>query len=310
MSLAHWSIDPPFGYLAVAYVVISAFLYILGGRARGGTPLRREPLRALSFFAGLAVIVLALDSPIDYYADSLFWIHMVQHILLLTVAPPLILLGHPWPRMWRALPLQTRTTVGRTIAGARYTAPLRAMARPLPAWLLFNVTLVAWHIPAFYNATLTNNAIHQTEHAMFFFFGLLFWARVVDPGPLRPRLEWPARMLYVTSAMLVCWVLAIALVVVQHPLYSHYADLLHRPGGLSALGDQQIAGGVMWVLGSAAYTVALLVGVYSWMGADNDGRQQVGVVKTGIDNGPHRPEPAVTMDVHNGTHQRETAVTT
>lgn len=110
MSLAHWSIDPPLGYLAVAYVVVSAVLYLLGGRARrgagrtrGGTPIRREPLRTLSFFTGLAVIVLALNSPIDYYADSLFWIHMVQHILLLTVAPPLILLGHPWPRMWRAL---------------------------------------------------------------------------------------------------------------------------------------------------------------------------------------------------------------
>ena len=276
MSLAHWSIDPPLGYLAVAYVVVSAVLYLLGGRARrgpgrtrGGTPIRREPLRTLSFFTGLAVIVLALNSPIDYYADSLFWIHMVQHILLLTVAPPLILLGHPWPRMWRALPLRTRTSVGRTIAGSGFTAPLRALARPLPAWILFNVTVVAWHIPAAYNATLTSNVIHQTEHAMFFFCGLLFWAWVVDPGPLRPPLSWPTRCVYVAGAMVVGWVLAIALVVVQHPIYPHYADLVHRVGGLSALSDQQVAGGVMWVLGSAAYTVTLLIGIYRWLGADS-----------------------------------------
>jgi cytochrome c oxidase assembly factor CtaG len=104
---------------------------------------------------------------------------------------------------------------------------------------------------------------------MFFFFGLLFWARVVDPGPLRPRLAWSTRIVYVSSAMVVGWVLAIALVVVQHALYAHYADLTYRPGGLTALGDQQIAGGVMWVLGSAAYTVTLLIGVYRWLAADS-----------------------------------------
>jgi cytochrome c oxidase assembly factor CtaG len=269
MSLARWSIDPPLGWLAVAYVALSAVLYLLGGRARGGTPHRRELLRALSFFTGLAVVVIALNSPIDYYADDLFWVHMVQHVLLLTVAPPLILLGHPWPRMWRALPLRTRTVVGRTIAGSAFTAPLRALARPLPAWILFNVAVVAWHIPSAYNATLTSEVIHQLEHAMFFFFGLLFWARVVDPGPLRPRLIWPTRIVYVAGAMVVGWVLAIALVVVQHPLYAHYADLAYRPGGLTALSDQQIAGGVMWVLGSAAYTVTLLIGVYRWLAADS-----------------------------------------
>jgi putative membrane protein len=310
MSLAHWSIDPPLGYLAVAYVVISAVLYLLGGRRSGGTPLRREPLRALSFFSGLAVIVLALNSSIDYYADSLFWVHMVQHILLLTVAPPLILLGHPWPRMWRALPLRTRTVVGRTVAGSRITAPLRAMARPLPAWVLFNVTVVAWHIPAAYNATLTSNLIHQTEHAMFFFFGLLFWARVVDPGPLRPRLTWPTRMIYVASAMVVGWVLAIALVVVQHPLYPHYADLTYRPGGISALGDQQVAGGVMWVLGSVSYTVTLLIGIYRWLAADSDAHQRPVAVTFGANGGPPQRPGAATIDVDNGAPRREPALTT
>src|SRR5436305_13346795 len=163
--LARWSIDPPLGYVAVGYVVISAALYLLGGRS-AGTPARREPLRAASFFAGLLVIVLALDSPIDYYADQLFWVHMIQHILLLTVAPPLILLGRPWPRMWRALPLRTRTAVGRTMARSRLTAPLRALAQPVPAWILFNAILVAWHVPAAYNATLTSNGIHELEHAL------------------------------------------------------------------------------------------------------------------------------------------------
>ena len=89
--------------------------------------------------------------------------------------------------------------------------------------MLFNATFVAWHIPGAYDPTLSSGAIHDVEHAMFFFTGLLFWARVIDPGPLRPRLEWPARIAYVVGAMIVGWMLAITLVLVPHPLYPHYA---------------------------------------------------------------------------------------
>jgi cytochrome c oxidase assembly factor CtaG len=265
--VTRWSVDPPLGYLALAYVVVSAVLYVLGGRAKG-TNLRGEPLREVSFFAGLAVIVLALNSPIDGYADDLFWVHMIQHILLLTLAPPLILLGRPWPRMWRSLPLQTRTKVGRVLNRGRWTAPIRALARPLPAWLLFNLTVVLWHIPSAYNATLTSNLLHQLEHAMFFFFGMLFWARVIDPGPLRPRLIWPVRVGYTAAAMVVGWVLAIVLVSVPHPLYAHYANLVHRPGGITAMTDQQFAGGIMWVPGSIAYSLTVMLGFYRWLEPD------------------------------------------
>jgi putative membrane protein len=268
MSLTDWSIDP-----SLAYVGIAGLLYWLGGR-RGGTRMPQDPLRTAAFIGGLVTIVLALDSPIDTYADTLFWVHMTQHVLLLTVAPPLILLGRPWPRMWRALPLRTRTTVGRTIARGRWSAPLRALARPLPAWLLFNATIVAWHIPAAWNATLSSARIHNLEHATFFFFGLLFWARVIDPGPLRPRLIWPTRVAFVVGAMLVGWMLAIALVLVPHPLYGHYAALAQRPGGISALTDQQIAGGIMWVPGSLAYGITVLIGLYRWLEPDTAARHQ------------------------------------
>jgi putative membrane protein len=256
VDLGGWTIQA-----ALVYVVVAGLLYWLGGR-RWRKP---EPLRTASFVAGLVTIVVALDGPIDNYADQLFWVHMLQHVLLLTLAPPLILLGRPWPRMWRALPLRARTTIGRTVARAGWTAPLRALARPLPAWVLFNGTIVLWHIPPAYNATLTNETIHNCEHAMFFFTGLLFWARVIDPGPLRPRLQWLARVAYVVGGMVVGWILAITLVLVPNPLYAHYADLATRPGGLSALTDQQIAGGVMWVLGSISFGIAMLIGFYRWL---------------------------------------------
>jgi cytochrome c oxidase assembly factor CtaG len=159
-------------------------------------------------------------------------------------------------------------------------APVRALARPLPAWILFNATFVAWHIPAAYDATLTSGVIHAIEHAMFFFTGLLFWARVIDPGPLRPRLVWPARIAYVAGAMVVSWALAITLVILPHPAYGYYASLATRPGGISALTDQQFAAGVMWVLGSVAYTITFMIGFYKWLEPDQPATQSSAALTT------------------------------
>src|ERR1700735_2915815 len=134
---AHWSLDP-----SLIYVAVSAVMYVVGGM-RPGTSRSRTPkssderLHELAFAAGLASIVIALDSPIDYYSEQLFWVHMGQHIILLTVAPPLIL----------------------TLASARWTAPIRAIARPASAFILFNGNMLLWHIPAAYNLTLNHQWI-------------------------------------------------------------------------------------------------------------------------------------------------------
>jgi putative membrane protein len=283
MSLSTWSWDP-----SLIYVVPAAALYALGSRPRTGRP---SALQAAAFYAGLLSIVLAVDSPIDTYADELLWVHMLQHIVLLTVAPPLILLGRPWPTMWRALPLRARTVLAREVASSRLAAPLRALAKPLAAWILFNATIVVWHIPAAYDLTERNGAVHVCEHAMFFFFGLLFWARVIDVGPLRPHLQWPARIAYIVGAMIVGWVLAIVFIVAPQPIYQHYADLPSRPGGISALTDQQLAGGMMWVGGSIAFTIALLVGLYHWVAPEPPPRAAV-LDRVGFPPPPNGSSPA------------------
>src|SRR2546421_5262965 len=133
MDFAGWSIEPP-----LAYVVVAGLLYWLGGR---GLRSRQQPLRTASFWAGMATIVLALDSPIDVAADKLFWAHMVQHVLLLTAAPPLILLGRPWPRMWRGPPPWLRAKGGRGGGRAGGAPPPRARGRTPPARGLFYGTL-------------------------------------------------------------------------------------------------------------------------------------------------------------------------
>ncbi|HTY97858.1 MAG TPA: cytochrome c oxidase assembly protein [Solirubrobacteraceae bacterium] len=263
MDLSNWSWDP-----SLFYVVPAAVLYALGSRPKAGRP---SALEAAAFYTGLLSLVIAVDSPIDSYADQLLWIHMLQHIILLTVAPPLILLGRPWPTMWRALPRRPRASFAREVA----RSPARAVAKPLAAWILFNGAIIVWHIPSAYDLTERNGLVHACEHAMFFFFGLLFWARVIDNGPLRPRLQWPARIAYIVGAMIVGWVLAIVFVVEQHPIYQHYADLPSRPGGISALTDQQLAGGMMWVGGSVSFTIALLVCLYKWVAPEPPARTPV-----------------------------------
>ncbi len=291
--MSHWSLNP-----SLFYVVVAGSLYVLGGLGRRPAPGREleARLRAACFAVGLVAIVLALDSPVDYYSDRLFWVHMSQHILLLSVAPPLILLGKPWPRMWRALPLRTRTTTGRALVRSRWAAPIRLLAHPVCAWLAFGATLLAWHIPAAYNAALTDGTVHDAEHACFFFLGLLFWAHALDPGPLRPRLTWMWRAVYLLGAMVVGWVLAITLVVVQTPIYGHYAALAVRPGGITALTDQQLAGGMMWVPGSIAYALAACFAVWRWLEPDKPLWPRLAAPGSGSPVGPPAGPAAVLRD--------------
>ncbi len=270
---SHWTLDP-----SLIYVAIAAILYWAGGARKGtvgGGPYRRgaaphsagarqERLRELSFALGLLSIVIALCSPLDYWSERAFWIHMGQHIILLTIAPPLILLGRPWPRMWRAIPIKERTAIGRTIARSHVTRPLRWLSGPLPAFVIFNVNLLVWHLPALFNLTLQHQWFHNLEHTMFFFTGLLFWAHVVDPGPLRSGLSWLWKEAYVVGAMVVGWMLAITLVLLKNPIYPVYAHELSRPGGLTAIQDQQMAGGMMWVAGSVSYTIAAIYIFSRW----------------------------------------------
>ncbi len=276
-SPAAWPVEPP-----LFLVVAAAALYWLGGRRRVSA--RRGELgsraRAACFYLGLAVVAGALDSPLDPLAERLFAAHMLQHVLLLSVAPVLVLLGAPWGRVWQPLPLGLRRRTARAVAHGRGARPLRAAAggvsRPAVAWLLFNADLVAWHVPALYDATLRSPAAHDLEHALFFCTALVFWGCVLDSPPLRARLDWLRRAVFVTSGLAVGWVLAIVLAFSPSPLYEAYASLPSRPGGLSALGDQQIAAGVMWVPGSLVYSVAFLFFLYRWLEPASAGRRPPG----------------------------------
>jgi cytochrome c oxidase assembly factor CtaG len=285
-SSAAWPIGPP-----LYAVVVVGVLYHLGGRRRVST--RRgidRSAKAASFYLGLLTILVAVDSPLDPLADTLFAAHMAQHVLLLTVAPVLIVLAAPWTQIWQPLPLRLRRTVAKAVAlhprARLLRATAHALGHPLVAWTLFDLNLLLWHVPALFDSTLYSQTTHDLEHALFFSTGLLFWAQVFDSAPFRARLSWLGRAAYTTTGMLVGWVLAVVLAFAPAPLYHAYAALPSRPGGLSALGDQQIAAGVMWVPGSIVYTIAILVFFYRWLGPEPERRGSVTAVLTPSIGGP------------------------
>jgi putative membrane protein len=265
-GLWDWSFNPP-----LVLCIALAILYWLGAR-RTVTPARKRSTRrwrGAGFYAALVTLAVALSSPLDVLSEQLFWVHMVQHVLLLLIAAPLIVLSRPWIRLWRSLPLDTRRRLAHGLGHGRRTAPLRAVSafvgRPAPSLLLFSVVLLGWHIPAMFDATLRSSVLHALEHSLFFATAVLFFKQVIPSAPLRLSLAPPMRVLYAIAAMIVSWVLAVVLALAPHALYGHYAHEVSRPGGISALADQQLAAGIMWVPGSITFLLVVFVYVHRWL---------------------------------------------
>jgi len=261
-----WSFDPP-----LVLVIDLAILYWIGDR-RTVTPQRTRTAqrwRSACFYAALGVLAIALASPVELLSAQLFWVHMIQHVLLLVVAAPLFVLARPWIRLWRCLPLSTRRSLARSLSHGERTAPLRRVCRtlggPLPSFVVFSAVLLAWHVPGLFDATLRSSVLHALEHTLFFLTALMFWKQVIPSPPLRTRLVAAQRVLFAIGGMIVSWVLAVVLALAPNPLYSFYAHQASRPGGISALADQQLAAGVMWVPGSITFLIVVFVYVHRWL---------------------------------------------
>ncbi len=255
------------------------WLHLLGERVaarRTGRPRDRlARRRALAFYAGLLAIVVAIASPIETLSKQLLWTHMIQHVLLLSVAAPLIVLGAPWMSLWRPLPLGMRRTLARALVLSPRSAPVRAvsrtLSRPLVALAVYGANLLTWHLPALYDLALRNSDVHAAEHLTFVGFGILLWAQVLASPPLRPSLTYPWRVACLVAAMIPNVALSMLLAFSRSPLYPFYAHLTHRPGGISAITDQQIAAGIMWSFGDLPFAIAIVVLVVHWLnGLDAD----------------------------------------
>jgi cytochrome c oxidase assembly factor CtaG len=237
-------------------------------RARGAAP----AWRLAAYLTGLTMIVVALCSPLELLSELSFTAHMVQHQLLVMGAPPLLLLGAPFPVILWALPFRLRRRVGGLLTRP---GPIRRGATLL-TWMpvagaLSTLTLWGWHYPAAYEAALAWPVLHDVEHLTFFGTATLFWWPVVNPAPRFRRLTsgvmYGARIGYLILATAQNTLLGAVLGLAERVYYASYAAAPRLLLDWSALDDQAFGGGVMWS-GSHMYLVAVLVLLHRAMDAE------------------------------------------
>ena len=227
--------------------------------------------RTVAFLAGMLALAFALISGIERYDTSLFSVHMVQHVLLMLVAAPLLALAAPITLVLRLSSGETRR---RWLIPFLHSRVVRFLAHPIVAWVMFAVMMWATHFSPLFNASLEDPLIHDLEHMLFLSGALLFWwpAVALDPAPW--RMSHPARIGYLFTQMTQNTFLAVVILNATAVLYPHYATLV-RPWGMAALEDQRLAAGIMWIVGDAVFLTAILAVVAGWMRAEarNEARE-------------------------------------
>jgi putative membrane protein len=255
-----WRIDPP---LAAALGAV-ALLYLSGVRRR------RRPwpvARTASFLAGLAALWIALASGADAHAGELLSAHMVQHMLLTLVAPPLLVAGAPVTLALSALPPAPRRPLARVLRGRA----VRWATYPPVALALFTAALVGTHVPAVYELALHSQVAHVAEHALYLGTALLFWAPLAGSEPLPHQPSPAARVLCLLLAMPPMAFVGVALLSADTVAYAPYADAARALDG-SALADQHLAGTIMWAGGTLVLVAAVLIA--GWAALVREERRQ------------------------------------
>jgi putative membrane protein len=220
--------------------------------------------RTVAFLGGMAALAVALQSGIGAYDTALFSIHMVQHVLLMLVAAPLIALSAPVTLVLRLSSAETRH---RWILPILHSSIVRFLGHPIVAWLMFAIMMWGTHFSPLFDAALEDPLVHEFEHLLFLTGALLFWwpAVALDPAPY--RLGYPGRIVYLFTQMTQNTFLAVVILNATAVLYPHYASL-GSPWGVVAIDDQRLAAGIMWIAGDAVFLTAILAVVFGWMRAE------------------------------------------
>lgn len=249
-----WNLDP----LLLLAIALTGWLYLRGRRGR-----ERCGWRTWCFAGGLAAIALALVTPLDALSEALASAHMVQHVLLLLIAAPLLAVAAPLARLLRGAPAAgVRTLVRSRRALALTRANLHLLTDPSVVWLLHAGTIWFWHAAVPYEAALQSQALHVVEHASFLVTAMLFWSVVI-----RSRSASGALGVLLVFAMAVQSVFLSALLTfARTPWYDGYAATT-RAWGLQPLADQQLAGVIMWVPAGAVYVGAAIALLVAWLHA-------------------------------------------
>jgi cytochrome c oxidase assembly factor CtaG len=253
-ALKSWMLDPAL----IGAMTLTGLIYLRGWlRLRQQMPERFGAGRPLSFFACLTSIFLAISSPLDAFGNLLLIAHMIQHLLLMMVAPPLLLLSDPFLPMLRGLPAGiSKHWLGPFLSWNALSRFGRRLTHPVVCCLGFVCTTIAWHLPPMYELALRSQTVHTVEHVCFLATGVLFWWPVIQPWPSKP--QWPrwAMIPYLFVADFQNTALSAYLIFCDRVVYPTYAAA-PRFSGMSALEDQAAAGAIMWVPGSIIFLVAV-----------------------------------------------------
>ena len=299
--LNNWSFDP---FLVVAVFVAAwheAGLWRLARRSRPQRS-RQRRLRSASFYAGLAVLLLAVESPIDHWADDYFFVHMIQHLLLMFAAPTLIVAGAPWQPLLAALPARLGRAATRGALAGGWSRPLRAasgfLLRPWVSVACFNAVMIAWHVPALFDLAEDNQAVHiWLMHGGFLAAGLLFWLQYIPSPPFRRRMPLTSRAAALFGTNVVMIMLAMALSIFSrtsvYPVYSHLPGVTLPP-----FASQQIGAAILWVCGDFWALPTMVVVIRQIAGSEGglSATLDSGLRRTSARWPQPRPAPELTPD--------------
>lgn len=243
--------------------VLTGVVALTGAYVAGVALRRRASAWQVAFFlTGMAVLFIALQSPLDTLGDtSLLSLHMTQHLLLVLVVPPLLLAGTPG-------------AVLRPVLRIPLVYPVaRRLTRGTVAFAIYNVVFALAHLPGIFDLTLRNEGVHIAEHLLFLATGVLAWWPILSPLPELPRLSYPFQMLYLFLQTLPCGLVGALITLSGDVLYTPYLTA-PRVWSITPLADQQIGGLAMWIGGSVYYFLAFMVVFFVWASQDErDGRR-------------------------------------
>ena len=234
--------------------------------------------RGVYFVSAIVLILVGDSAPVDIFSARLFWVHMVQHLLLLVVIAPLLVAAAPWRPLWLGLPSGVRrflTAFGKQRVGQvvyRFGYLIGHWLRyPAVSVALLIVGMWVWHWPTLYDLALTNETIHDwCEHLTFLVVSVFFWTQVIPSPPLQPRVGYIGQLICLIVAIFQNVALAMLLAFSQVPLYAPYAHLATASGGFTALQDQQLGAGIMWTFGDVPFFIAVGVLFVRWFAAHTD----------------------------------------
>lgn len=260
----------PFDLLTLVFLLTIGVLYAIG-TVRQWRHVRRRPYEAIAFAVGLLALLLSVLPPIDAWAVQRFSAHMFQHELMMLIGAPLVMAGRPMPVWLAALPQPWRARAGSLLQAPVVHGAWSTVTSPIVAWTLHGAAIWLWHLPRLHDAAVGNEAIHLVQHAMFVATACVFWWGMLYGR--YGRAGYGAAVFYVFTTAVHTGILGAILTFAGAPLYDAYRAPA-AAAGIDAVGDQQVAGLLMWVPAGLVFTTVAIALFAAWLG---EGERRAGV---------------------------------